>query len=282
MKPSILMTIDVEDWFQVENFKKLVSYDSWDSYALRVEQNTYRLLDLLENRPSTFFCMGWVAKRLPDMIREIHRRGHEVASHGYKHDLCNLMSYDDLKQDLTNSKSLLEDIIGAPVIGYRAPSFSINADILKLIEDCGYGYDSSFNSFAMHGRYGHLDLSGCEKQGIAVKISETFYELPVSNLKIGKRIIPWAGGGYFRLIPFPVFKQGVKIILRRDNAYLFYMHPWEIDPDQPRSEELPLFYKFRHYANLDKTHLKLSAMLDSFNQNQFLSCSAYLQNAEII
>ena len=277
MTHSMLITIDVEDWFQVENFKKLVSYDSWDSYALRVEQNTYRLLDLLENRPSTFFCMGWVAKRLPDMIREIHRRGHEVASHGYKHDLCNLMSYDDLKQDLTDSKSLLEEIIGAPVIGYRAPSFSINADILKLIEDCGYGYDSSFNSFAMHGRYGHLDLSGYDTQGIAVKISDGFYELPVSNLTIGKRILPWAGGGYFRLIPFPVFKQGVKIILRRDNAYLFYMHPWEIDPDQPRSEYLPLFYKFRHYTNLDKTHLKLSAMFEYFNQNQFLSCSAYLQ-----
>jgi len=282
MTNSMLITIDVEDWFQVENFKKSVSYDSWGDYAFRVEQNTYRLLDLLEDRTSTFFCLGWVAKRLPDMIREIHRRGHEVASHGYKHDLCNLMSYDDLKQDLTDSKSLLEDIIGAPVFGYRAPSFSINNDILKLIEDCGYRYDSSFNSFAMHGRYGHLDLSGYEKQGIAVKISEDFYEIPVSNLKIGKRILPWAGGGYFRLIPFPMFKWGLRAILNQDKAYVFYMHPWEIDPDQPRSTELPLFYKFRHYVNLDKTHLKLSAMLDCFNQNQFLSCSAYLQNAEII
>jgi polysaccharide deacetylase family protein (PEP-CTERM system associated) len=279
MKHSMLITIDVEDWFQVENFKKAVSYAAWDNYSLRVEQNTYRLLDLLGDRTSTFFCLGWVAKRLPDMIREIHHRGHEVASHGCKHDLCNQMSYNDLKQDLTDSKSLLEDIIGAPVVGYRAPSFSINRDILKIIEDCGYRYDSSYNSFAMHGRYGHLDLSGYEKQGIAVKISDNFYELPVSNLNIGKRIIPWAGGGYFRLIPFPVFKWGVRAILNQNKAYLFYMHPWEIDPDQPRSEELPLFYKFRHYTNLEKSHLKLSAMLDGFNQARFLSCSDYIASS---
>ncbi len=275
MKHSILITIDVEDWFQVENFKKLVRFDSWSSFDLRVEQNTHRLLEFLGTRKATFFCLGWLAERLPHLVREIHRRGHEVASHGYKHVLCNKMTTADLAKDLKNSKKLLEDIIGTEVSGYRAPSFSINSDILKLIEDCGYTYDSSYNSFAMHGRYGHLDLSGKQTRGIAVRLSENFYELPVSNLKVGKRILPWGGGGYFRLIPSYLFRLGVKRILAQDKTYLFYMHPWEIDPDQPRMEQLSWGYKFRHYNNLDKTLSKLNNLADMFTPDQFITCQSY-------
>lgn len=274
---NIMITIDVEDWFQVENFKKLVSFDSWSEFELRVEKNTYKLLNFLEYRKATFFCLGWIAERLPKLIREIHNQGHEVASHGFNHELCNKMTTKDLITDLTDSKKLLEDLIGAEVAGYRAPSFSINSDILKIIEDCGYAYDSSYNSFAMHGRYGQIDLSGKETKGIAVKISENFYELPVSNLKIGKRIIPWAGGGYFRLIPSYIFRQGVKMILNQDKTYLFYMHPWEIDPDQPRMENVPWSYKFRHYTNLDKTLSKLKNLTDIFVSEQFMTCKGYLE-----
>jgi hypothetical protein len=234
MKHSFLLTIDFEDWFQVENFKRYIPFDSWSFYEMRIEKNTHRLLDLLDSisvkqslidnqhlvtsskqqdfsihelkskvqnsasrtkylKPSnsinsinptntintknspkgTFFVLGWIAERLPHLIQEIYSRGHEVASHGYYHNLCNDQSHEDLKVDLCDSKSLLEDIIGNQVYGYRAPSFAVNNDILKIVEDCGYLYDSSYNYFSMHGRYGHLDLLQNESRGIALKISKT-------------------------------------------------------------------------------------------------------------
>ncbi|QTA84823.1 XrtA system polysaccharide deacetylase [Desulfonema magnum] len=276
MKNSILITIDVEDWFQVENFKPWIPFSSWSSHELRVEKNTYHLLDLLDHRRATFFILGWLAERLPHLVREIHDRGHEVASHGYYHHLCNRQSYTALRKDLTDSKKRLEDMIGEPVIGYRAPSFSINEDILKIIEASGYCYDSSFNSFAMHGRYGHVDLSGNSKKGIAVKISDDFDEIPISNFKIRKRVFPIGGGGYFRVIPFPFFKLGVRRVLQQDHAYVFYMHPWEIDTEQPRVNEASLLYKFRHYVNLKKTPLKLSALFETFKECSFVTCRKYL------
>jgi polysaccharide deacetylase family protein (PEP-CTERM system associated) len=329
----ILLTIDVEDWFQVENFRQYIPSSSWSSYELRVEKNIYRLLDILdskkiqspalhyENTPSTqnlaptsqiratFFVLGWIAERLPHVVQEIHLRGHEIASHGYRHNLCNQISSDDLRRDLSKSKKLLENIIGYPVHGYRAPNFSINDEILKVIEECGYLYDSSYNSFSMHGRYGHLDLSQNCRRGIALKITSTkhqkplpreihdsdseacltgakskiknqkskiFYELPISNLKFAHQVFPWGGGGYFRLIPFPLFKIGIKFILGQENAYLFYFHPWEIDPDQPKVNDAPVFYKFRHYINLSKTHIKLSKLIENFTHCNFITCSQYL------
>ena len=220
MNHYFLLTIDVEDWFQVENFKQYIPYASWSSYELRVEKNTHQILDLLdsigskkteirtqktvsnnENQAShiqylnngqqstgdgqdekvrgTFFVLGWLAERLPHLVQEIHSRGHEVASHGYYHNLCNEQSHEDLKTDLCDSKSLLEDIIGNQVYGYRAPSFAINNDILKIIEDCGYLYDSSYNSFSMHGRYGHLDLFQNKTRDIAIQISSTKQQEPL-------------------------------------------------------------------------------------------------------
>ena len=338
MSYSILLTIDVEDWFQVENFKQYIPFPSWPSYELRVEKNTHRLLDLLDSQRSvvssqqplkpqakrssseailqpssklcaTFFVLGWIAERLPNLIREIHSRGHEVASHGYLHNLCNQQSHEELKKDLIDSKKLLEDIIGAPVFGYRAPSFAINNDILKIIEDCGYLYDSSYNSFAMHGRYGQVDFSQNDRKGIVIQIPKTdhatstkssiinhqssilyelpsssiinhqssiLYELPISNLKLGNHIFPWGGGGYFRLIPFPVFKMGVQSILRKQGTYLLYLHPWELDPEQPRVKDAPASFKFRHYINLSKTHSKLLRLIRSFQHCHFVTCSQYL------
>ena len=328
---SILITVDVEDWFQVENFKQHIPFSSWDSRELRVEKNTHRLLDLFDSAAfhiqqpttnnthpkklcATFFVLGWLAERLPNLIREIHTRGHEVASHGYLHNLCNLESKEDLRKDLIKSKKLLEDIIGAPVVGYRAPSFSVTNDILKMIEDCGYQYDSSHNSFEMHGRYGKLSVDSYPQREIAYQISENFHELPISNLKLSTHkiqnsnsvthfakpsslsgslqqltnnpqqtisnkqslILPFGGGGYFRLMPFAVFKHGVGNILKKENAYLFYMHPWEIDPNQPRVESAPPFLKFRHYINLAETYKKLQRLIGTFRSSNFYTCSEYL------
>ncbi len=221
--------------------------------------------------------LAWIAERLPHLVREIRARGHEIASHGYYHNLCNQQSPNALKKDLTDSKKLLEDIIGSPVVGYRAPSFSISNEILKLIEECGYLYDSSYNSFALHGRYGHINLSQNGSKGIAIQISNSFYELAISNMKLGIHTLPWGGGTYFRLIPSPLFEMGVRSILKKHGAYLFYLHPWEIDPEQPKVNEAPSFYRFRHYVNLDKTESKLSSFIESFKECHFVTCHQYLE-----
>ena len=313
---SILLTIDVEDWFQVENFKPWIPYSTWDSRELRVEQNVSRLLDLFDTCSSTqnsrhpthnpirttFFVLGWIAKRLPHMVREIHVRGHEVASHSYNHELCGNIKRSYLKEDLIKSKKILEDTLGSEILGYRAPSFSIDSDTLKIIEDCGYLYDSSYNSFSLHGRYGSLNLNGYRKHGIAIKLSDTFCELPISNLKLlprenynsnsetnvtGAKLktkklhIPLGGGAYFRLVPFPIFKIGVKSILRNERAYLFYMHPWEVDPDQPVVRNASRNFKFRHYTNIHKTVDKLKNLFESFANCEFTTCKAYIMNAGI-
>jgi len=284
MKKYILLTVDVEDWFQVENFKSYIPFSSWSSRDLRVEKNIHRILDILDSQNifpttcATFFILGWLAIRLPHLVFEIQNRGHEVASHGYYHNLCIKESREKLKRDLKNSKKLLEDITGQQVTGYRAPSFSINNDILKIIEECGYIYDSSYNSFEMHGRYGHLNLSLNQKNGIAVKLSDNFFELPISNIKIGNHVLPWGGGGYFRLLPFLIFKIGVQAILTQENTYLFYIHPWEIDPQQPRVTQASASFKFRHYINLHKTEAKLNALFNSFKNFNFITCQKYISS----
>lgn len=318
MNHTILLTFDVEDWFQVENFKQCIPFSSWPSCELRVEKNVHRILDLLDsiklnnstnstnssnpinssnpsnpsnptttqhltlktqNSPKgTFFVLGWIAERLPHLLREIQARGHEVASHGYDHVLCREQSAEDLKNDLLKSKKLLEDITGAPIYGYRAPGFSVNRDILSLIEDSGYLYDSSFNSFRLNKRYGQIELNGNNGNGILHKISDSFYEIPITNLRIGRQALPWGGGGYFRLIPAQLFKYGVQSILKNQGAYLFYLHPWEIDREQPQVPGVKKSLKLRHYLNLDNTYSKLSSMLNCFKQCHFSTLIQYINH----
>ncbi|MFH2060883.1 MAG: XrtA system polysaccharide deacetylase [Pseudomonadota bacterium] len=277
---SILLTFDVEDWFHVENFKEYIPFSSWNDHELRVEKNIHLILDLLDSfsfKPkATFFVLGWIAKKLPDMVREIQKRGHEVASHGNSHHLCTNQSFKEIEQDLKIGKSRLEDIIGHEVYGYRAPSFAINDDILKIIRDTGHVYDSSYNSFAMHGRYGTIDLPPKEGSSVSYKLSDQFYEIPVSNFKIHNKVIPLGGGGYFRLIPLYFFLTGIKQVLKTDNAFVFYSHPWEFDPEQPKVKEASALYKFRHYINLKKTATKLENLIRIFSQYEFRTCKKYL------
>ncbi len=305
MNPTVLLTVDVEDWFQVENFKQHIPFSSWPERELRVEKNTHRLLDLLDDysptrnsQPATrnpikatFFVLGWIAERLPNLVREIHARGHEVASHGYFHELCSDQSCQALEGDLCDSKKFLEDIVGSQVHGYRAPSFSISDDILKTIQGCGYLYDSSYNSFSIHGRYGKVNLSNSCKKGIAFQVSANFFELPISNLEleniidhkmsaISNFVLPWGGGGYFRLFPLFLFIKGVKWILKKNNAYIFYLHPWEIDPDQPKVSEASMVLKSRHYVNLATNYSKLFKFIDYFKQHHFITCSQYISELD--
>jgi polysaccharide deacetylase family protein (PEP-CTERM system associated) len=327
-----LITIDVEDWFQVENFKPWIPLSTWDSRELRVERNVNRLLDLFDavtlkpSEPSTchsplntisrsvendgqdsrcqednnieptpiynklrttddrharkvqatFFILGWIAERLPSLVREIRSRGHEVASHGYNHDLPSKISGEELQRDLIKSKKVLSDITGNPVYGYRSPSFAVSDEILKTIQDSGFRYDSSYNSFSRHGRYGQISLNGYGRKGIAHKLSDNFYEIPISNLMISRQILPWGGGGYFRLTPYRLFRLGVQRILKMDGAYLFYVHPWEIDPDQPKVNSASFNCKLRHYTNLNKAKIRLKRLIENFSQHRFVTCSEYL------
>jgi polysaccharide deacetylase family protein (PEP-CTERM system associated) len=285
-----LITVDVEDWFQVENFRHWKPQSTWASQELRVEKNTRQLLDLFDAasllqpfnlsipKPikATFFILGWIAQRLPRLIREIHARGHEVASHGLSHTLCTAQKLFDLKVDLIQSRQLLEDIIGDRVHGYRAPSFSINNDVLRVIEDAGYLYDSSFNSFEFNSRYGHISLTTKPIDGVLYPVSPVFFELPISNLKFGKIVLPLGGGGYFRLLPFPVFQLGVRRVLEKEGSYLFYLHPWEIDPEQPRVKEANFSFKFRHYVNLGTTLPKLKRLITSFPKANFFTCRHFI------
>ena len=280
-KKSILLTFDVEDWFQVENFKEYIEFSTWDSFELRVEKNTIKILDLLDSFSSkpkaTFFILGWIAQKLPHLVREIHERGHEVASHGLNHHLCKNLSSKELMEDLMASKVFLEDLTGHEVYGYRAPSFAINDETLISIEQAGYTYDSSYNSFSGHGRYGTIDLSSAEKKEACYKINNNFFELPISNYKLKNRVMPLGGGGYFRLLPFPLFKVGMKSVIKKDNAFVFYAHPWEFDPGQPRVEQASKGFKFRHYINLHKTENKLKALLESFCDYEFVTCIDYIK-----
>ncbi len=285
VKKTILITVDVEDWYQVENLRPWFPPDSWDSVTSRVEQNTHRLLDLLDaydhKISATFFVLGWVALRYPALVREIAQRGHEVASHGFGHMLNNRMKKDDLIDDLQRSKKMLEDLTGQLVEGYRAPSFSVDDDILKLIRECGYRYDSSYNSFERHGRYGTISTDEAIQNGIALQMAGGIEELPVSNLSLAGQTIPWGGGGYFRFFPPRIFAAGVKRILERGNAYLFYLHPWEIDPDQPRVPEARGLSGWRHYLNLDKTLPRLANFFERFRYCEYRTCSSYLKQLDV-
>jgi polysaccharide deacetylase family protein (PEP-CTERM system associated) len=307
-----LITIDAEDWFHVENFKSLIPFETWNHRELRIEGNVHRLLDLFDsiklpptrrsttsapkpinpNNPknatnptntinarkprATFFVLCWIAERVPHIVREIAARGHEVASHGCYHELPKKMASDSLFMELKDSRKRLEDTIGGPVTGFRAPSFAIDDGILEAVAKSGYLFDSSYNSFSLHGRYGKISLNGQPKIGIARRVIDNFYELPISNINLFGSVLPLGGGAYFRLFPFRLFRLGVKSILKRDNAYLFYIHPWEIDPKQPRMTEASWNHKLRHYTMLSKTYGRLGKIIDAFKHCHFTTCSQYL------
>ena len=254
----------------------------WNGFELRVEKNTHLILDLLDEfsfKPkATFFILGWVACRCPDLVREIIHRGHEVASHGYGHTLCSELSAPELAQDVIQSKKMLEDIAGQGIDGYRAPSFSISDAMLDAVRKAGYLYDSSYNSFSAHGRYGKINLNGSPNfQGI-YDLGSRFFEIPISNLEFKNFIIPMGGGGYFRLYPLALFCRGVQRILNKEKLFVYYAHPWEFDPCQPRIKKMPLLFRFRHYVNLARTENKLRGFIHWFETAKFMTMSQYKES----
>ena len=260
---NCMFSVDVEDWFQVENLRGQINRDSWDDRELRVEGNMDRLLRILSDHSvsATFFVLGWIAKRCPALIKRIAAEGHEIASHGYNHRVLGEGSQQDFYNDIVASKTLLEDLTGKAVMGYRAPSFSITDWAIPLLKKAGFLYDSSFFYNPYHSRYGKLTIP--QHDGV-IPLQEKFYEVTIPSLSLMGRSIPWGGGGYFRLYPIGIFCAGVARIMKEQGDFLFYMHPWEIDPGQPRISGIKRSHAFRHYYGLAKTEMKLKRLLKTF------------------
>ncbi len=260
------MSIDVEDWFHVENLRPVIPRETWSERELRVERNTDRMLELMANAPGdvrcTCFVLGWVAERCAGVVQRIAAAGHEIASHGHGHELLNELSPEAFRDDLERSKGVLEDLTGTEVRGYRAPAFSITDSAIPILQEVGFTYDSSFFPSVAHDRYGKL--AGVTPEEPVVEIAPGFNEIAISCLTVASRGLPWGGGGYFRLLPYRVFRRGVRQILGSGVPYVFYIHPWEIDPGQPRMAGLPRLYRFRHYVGLDRSEARFASLLGDF------------------
>ena len=259
------MSLDVEDWFHVENVRRAVPADTWDRQQARVERVTERMLELMAqwNVRATCFVLGWVAERAPRLVDSIANAGHEVASHGYGHELVSRMTPSAFRADVERSKSLLEHITGQRVRGYRAPNFSVTDWALPILHDVGFEYDSSFFPTTIrYRRYSRPE--GLRTGGSGLTRHAGLVEAGVSCLPVGRHALPWGGGAYFRLIPYPVFVRGIRRIVRTGRPYVFYIHPWELDPAQPRVRGLRRSERLRHYANLDKTESRWTALLRDF------------------
>jgi polysaccharide deacetylase family protein (PEP-CTERM system associated) len=262
------LTVDVEDYFHVSAFSECIDQKDWDSYPLRVENNTRRLLDLFDQHSvkATFFVLGWVAERTPGLVREIAARGHEVACHGYSHQLVYNQSPGIFREETIRSKTLLEDIIQAPVIGYRAASYSITGRslwALDIIADAGFEYDSSIFP-VRHDRYGIPDASVYPHR-MKTPNGSWLVEFPLSTARIFGFRLPVAGGGYFRLYPYRLTRAGLERINSVENKpFIFYLHPWEIDHEQPRIKASWLS-RFRHYNNLGRCESRLRKLMTDFS-----------------
>ncbi len=260
-------TVDVEDYYQVTAFEGQVERSAWPSYESRVAANTRRLLRLLERFEvrGTFFVLGWVARRFPQLVREIQRAGHEVGSHSYWHRLVYRQSPQEFRDDLVQSRRVLEDVTGAPIMAYRAPSFSITRQslwALDILVEEGFRHDSSIFP-VYHDRYGIPDAQPGVHQIPAA--GGMLWEFPASVLRWGGMNIPVSGGGYFRLYPLAWTLRSLAYINRRQRRpFMFYVHPWEVDPDQPRLRVAGVKTRFRHYVNLKSTHAKLEVLLGRF------------------
>ena len=258
------MTVDVEDYFHVSAFESVINKNAWDSMELRVERNTYRLLELFEqhNAKSTFFTLGWVAERCPQLIRAIVDQGHELASHGYSHKRALDMTQQEFFEDVRQSKDILEQISGTQIHGYRAPSFSVkdsNTWVYDVLVELGFEYSSSTYPIA-HDLYGvpHWPrFKYLRDEGIT--------EIPIPTVRKDDNNTGIGGGGYFRLYPYWMSQKRINRFLKEEKQpYSFYFHPWEIDAEQPKVEGAPLKSRIRHYINLSRMEGKIIRLLNDY------------------
>jgi len=256
-----LLTIDVEDWFHTHNLKPAIDRDSWAEQESRVKRNVTRLLELFDryDATGTFFVLGWIAEQYPGVVKAIDEYSHRIACHGYNHRLLTEQSPEAVRADLTRALDAIRSATDQRIVGYRAPSFSITDWATDILADLGFEYDSSLFRVASHDRYGSLDTDSTNTIS-RLPNGLTEVQLPVVNLPGVD--IPCAGGAYFRLLPYQIYRRIVEHV---DGSFVFYLHPWEIDPDQPRVTDVPLSYRLRHYTNLHKTEPRLSRLLHDFD-----------------
>lgn len=263
------MTVDVEDYFQVQAFAGVVSRASWDAIPRRVDANTERILARFAEAgvQATFFTLGWIAQRHPELIRRIVAAGHELASHGYDHVRADQLDEAGFRADVGRTRRLLEDIGGVAVRGYRAPTFSIGAHNLwafHALEAEGYAYSSSVYP-VRHDLYG---MPGAPRFPFR-PTNGRLWELPMTTLALAGRNLPWAGGGYFRLLPYALYRRGLARMLREERRPgIFYVHPWEIDPSQPVIRNTSFRSRLRHRLNLAATERRLCRLLQEFAWNR--------------
>lgn len=278
------LTIDVEDYYHVSAFEDIVAKTDWDKYPSRVEKNTQNILAIFHkhNVKGTFFILGWVAEKHPQLIKDISAAGHEIACHSYRHQLVYNLTPEEFREDTHRAKSILEQLTDLVVRGYRAPSYSITRKslwALPILHELGFEYDSSVFPI-YHDIYGIPDaprfaflwnLSGStpeilvDSESGQSKDNTTLREFPVSTASLLGRNLPVSGGGYFRLFPYWLTRKALQEISIRDQKpFIFYLHPWEVDPDQPRMSNARAFSKFRHYNNLCKTSGRLERLLHDF------------------
>jgi len=261
------MTVDVEDYFQVSAFERYIRREDWGRLPCRVERNMDRILQLFADQGvrATFFTLGWIAERYPATVRRIVAEGHELASHGWSHVRATEQARSDLRADVVRTKALLEDLAGAPVKGYRAASYSIgerNLWALEVLEEAGYRYSSSIYPIR-HDLYG---WPAAPRFAFRPNAGSAFLEIPVTTVAIGEKKIPCGGGGWFRLFPYPLTRWALRRVNREDGqACIFYFHPWEIDPEQPRQRGLDPKTRLRHYLNLGRMERRLRRLLGDFS-----------------
>lgn len=261
------MSIDVEDYFQVSAFASRIAYDNWPSMPSRIEQNINHILELLSqnNIKATFFVLGWIAERYPSMVRRIVNEGHELASHGYNHVRASCQTPEQFAFDVSTSKDILEQISGQLILGYRAPSFSIDATnfwAFDKLAQAGYRYSSSIYPI-QHDHYGMANASRFAFYPLGVK---HLLELPISTVRFGGRNLPAGGGGYFRLFPYVLSRCLLRRINNLDgHPSIFYFHPWELDASQPRFSGICIKTRFRHYLNLERMERRLRSLMHDFH-----------------
>jgi polysaccharide deacetylase family protein (PEP-CTERM system associated) len=256
-------SIDVEDWFQVAAFASYIDRKDWDSLECRVERNVDVLLETLDRHQvnATFFTLGWIAERYPAMVGRIVAGGHELASHGYGHHMVGELGPELFREDVVKAKAILESIAGCEVVGYRAPSFSVGRDTLwalDILAETGHRYSSSIYPIK-HDLYGMPEAPRFAHQRSGL------LEIPATSIRLGERNYPASGGGFFRLLPYPVSRWSVQRVNRADRqAAVFYCHPWEIDPGQPRMNQASSKSRFRHYVNQTRMLGKIDRLLGDF------------------
>jgi len=259
------MTVDVEDYFQVSAFESHVDKTQWQSWPSRVECNTHRIIDLFAAHDvrGTFFMLGWVAERYPELVKKIVRDGHEIASHGWEHVRVNTQTRGEFRADIERTRKLLQDISGEPILGYRAASYSIGTSeswAWDQLAEAGHRYSSSIVPIR-HDLYG---IPGAPRFAFEA-VTDRLLEIPITTVPVAGRNVNCGGGGWFRLFPYFFSRWALSRVNKIDGqAGIFYFHPWEIDPDQPRPQGLGVKTRFRHYINLNRTYARLDQLLADF------------------